>query len=149
MTRWVAQTQENYVSATPYNVSTRHKIHGFQATRQLAIWMGESGSIAIVPGVATEGNAQGIEWEFNKRGLPLDSSFRPPGEEIISPSYYAVELSDNKNGHILVEQASSMSSSKHPLFSVAYLCNQLRVQPSSVFASTSKTKSILLTFTST
>ncbi|KAF5364296.1 hypothetical protein D9756_001134 [Leucocoprinus leucothites] len=107
MTRWVAQTQENYVSATPYNVSTRNKIHGFQSTRQPAIWMGESGSIALVPGVALEGNAAGIEWDFEKRGLPLDSSFKVPGEEIISPSYYAVELSDNKDGHILVEQTST------------------------------------------
>ncbi|KXN88560.1 hypothetical protein AN958_07126 [Leucoagaricus sp. SymC.cos] len=106
MTRWVAQTQENYVSATPYNV-TRKMIHGFQATRQPAIWMGESGSIALVPGVAVEGNAAGIEWEFDKRGLPLDDRFKVPGEEIISPSYYAVELSDKKDGHILVEQTST------------------------------------------
>ncbi|KAF9447322.1 glycoside hydrolase family 92 protein [Macrolepiota fuliginosa MF-IS2] len=106
MTRWVAQTQENYVSATPYNV-TRSKIHGFQATRQPAIWMGESGSIAVVPGVALEGNAAGIEWEFDKRGLPLDDSFRVPGEEIISPAYYAIELSDGKNGQILAEQSST------------------------------------------
>lgn len=106
MTRWVAQTQENYVSATPYNV-TKKTVHGFQATRQPAIWMGESGSIALVPGVALEGNAAGIEWEFDKRGLPFDPIFRVPGEEIISPAYYAIQLSDNKNGHILVEQASS------------------------------------------
>ncbi|KXN88321.1 hypothetical protein AN958_07466 [Leucoagaricus sp. SymC.cos] len=106
MTRWVAQTQENYVSATPYNV-TRKMIHGFQATRQPAIWMGESGSIALVPGVAIEGNAAGIEWEFDKRGLPLDDRFKVPGEEITSPSYYAVELSDKKDGHILVEQTST------------------------------------------
>jgi hypothetical protein len=106
MTRWVAQTQQNYVSATPYNV-TRTKIHGFQATRQPAIWMGESGSIALVPGVALEGNAAGIEWEFEKRGLPLHPKYQDPGEEIISPAYYAVELSDNKDGHILVEQSSS------------------------------------------
>jgi hypothetical protein len=71
--------------------------------------MGESGSIAIVPGVALEGNAAGIEWKFDKRGLPLDTAFKVPGEEIISPSYYAVELSDNKDGHILVEQSSSTS----------------------------------------
>jgi putative alpha-1,2-mannosidase len=106
MTRWVAQTQENHVSATPYNV-TKKTVHGFQATRQPAIWMGESGSIALVPGVAVQGNAASIEWEFDKRGLPFDDAFRVPGEEIISPAYYAVELSDEMNGHIRVEQASS------------------------------------------
>ncbi|EKM76066.1 hypothetical protein AGABI1DRAFT_63655 [Agaricus bisporus var. burnettii JB137-S8] len=106
MTRWVAQTQENYVSATPYNV-TKKTVHGFQATRQPAIWMGESGSIALVPGVAAEGNTANIKWEFDKRGLPFDDTFRVPGEEIISPAYYAIELSDEMGGHIRVEQAST------------------------------------------
>lgn len=69
--------------------------------------MGESGSIALVPGVAVQGNPASIEWEFDKRGLPFDDSFPDPGEEVISPSYYAVELSDEMNGHIRVEQASS------------------------------------------
>src|SRR5882762_9863803 len=40
MTRWVAQTRQNYVSMTPYN-ETDTSIHGFQATHQPAIWMGE------------------------------------------------------------------------------------------------------------
>jgi Glycosyl hydrolase family 92 N-terminal domain len=43
MTRWVAQTRENYVSVTPYN-QTDTMIHGFQGTHQPAIWMGMLGS---------------------------------------------------------------------------------------------------------
>ena len=39
MTRWVAQTRQNYVSMTPYN-QTDTEIHGFQGTHQPAIWMG-------------------------------------------------------------------------------------------------------------
>ena len=50
MTRWVPQTRENYVSMTPYNVTDTH-ITGVQATHQPAIWMGESGSFVVVPGV--------------------------------------------------------------------------------------------------
>lgn len=41
MTRWVAQTRQNYVSVTPYNISET-MIHGFQGTHQPAIWMGMS-----------------------------------------------------------------------------------------------------------
>jgi hypothetical protein len=52
MTRWVAQTRENYVSVTPYNY-TDTKIHGFQGTHQPAIWMGESAQVVVVPGAGT------------------------------------------------------------------------------------------------
>ncbi|KAJ7733355.1 hypothetical protein B0H16DRAFT_1732399 [Mycena metata] len=48
MTRWVAQTHENYVSVTPYNL-TASTIHGFQGTHQPAIWMGESAPVVVVP----------------------------------------------------------------------------------------------------
>ena len=41
MTRWVAQTRQNFVSVTPYN-QTDTRIHGFQGTHQPAIWMGVS-----------------------------------------------------------------------------------------------------------
>ena len=41
MTRWVAQTQVNYVSATPFNW-TLNKVMGVVGTHQPAIWMGES-----------------------------------------------------------------------------------------------------------
>lgn len=50
MTRWTAQTRENFISQCPYNDLDSH-IHGFQATHQPAIWMGESGQVVLVPGV--------------------------------------------------------------------------------------------------
>ena len=39
MTRWVAQTQDTYVGALPYNY-TNTSIAGFQATHQPGVWMG-------------------------------------------------------------------------------------------------------------
>lgn len=50
MTRWTPQTRENFISQCPYNDLDSH-IHGFQATHQPAIWMGESGQVVLVPGV--------------------------------------------------------------------------------------------------
>ena len=62
MTRWVAQTRQNYVSVTPYNY-TDTSIHGFQGTHQPAIWMGESGQAVVVPGAGT------MQPAFEKRGM--------------------------------------------------------------------------------
>lgn len=50
MTRWVPQTRENYISQVPYSDGDTH-VHGFQATHQPAIWMGESGQVVLCPGV--------------------------------------------------------------------------------------------------
>ena len=50
MTRWTPQTRENYISQCPYNDIDEY-IHGFQATHQPAIWMGESGQVVLSPGV--------------------------------------------------------------------------------------------------
>jgi hypothetical protein len=41
-TRWTAQTRENFQAQSPYFEQDEY-IHGFQATHQSAIWMGESG----------------------------------------------------------------------------------------------------------
>jgi putative alpha-1,2-mannosidase len=50
MTRWTPQTRENFISQCPYNDLDSY-IHGFQATHQPAIWMGESGQVVLVPGI--------------------------------------------------------------------------------------------------
>jgi len=81
-TRWVAQTHENYVSRLPYNCSDSEIIHGFSATRQPAIWMGESGGVTIQPGVGTT-----IRSTFEERGLQKVSN-----TEHISPASYGVRL---------------------------------------------------------
>lgn len=78
MTRWTPQTRENFISQTPYGDSDR-LIHGFQATHQPAIWMGESGQVVLTPGM---GKVQPL---FENRGL----AFRK-GDEHSTPYVYEV-----------------------------------------------------------
>ncbi|KAF8654876.1 hypothetical protein AX16_003337 [Volvariella volvacea WC 439] len=101
MTRWVAQTHRNYVSVTPYNW-TAQTIHGFQATRQPAIWMGESGSLGVVPGYQVEGG--NVKVEFDERGLKIVKE-----SEVLTPSYYSVELLDpeDQKRKVTVEQTAT------------------------------------------
>ncbi|EPQ59845.1 glycoside hydrolase family 92 protein [Gloeophyllum trabeum ATCC 11539] len=95
MTRWVAQTRQNYVSVTPYNY-TDSNIHGFQGTHQPAIWMGESGQVVIVPGVGD------VKPAFEDRGMPFSHD-----KEVITPSYYSVYLDAPGGGSILAEQSAT------------------------------------------
>ncbi|KAF5340310.1 hypothetical protein D9611_007883 [Ephemerocybe angulata] len=127
MTRWVAQTLVSYVSATPYNASwvlegaeeENSKIHGFMATRQPAIWMGESGSVAVVPGVGFECedgtvDLSSVKAPFDERGLRVVGS-KNAGEldygrgEVVSPSYYNVVVEDGTGdeGKILCEMSAT------------------------------------------
>lgn len=100
MTRWVAQTRQNYVSVTPYNY-TDSTIHGFQGTHQPAIWMGESGQAVVVPGTGTS-----IKDVFEERGIKFTHD-----DEVVSASYYSAELEAQGGGKILAEQTASESSS--------------------------------------
>ncbi|KAJ6579665.1 glycosyl hydrolase family 92-domain-containing protein [Mycena vulgaris] len=104
MTRWVAQTHENYVSVTSYN-HTAKTIHGFQGTHQPAIWMGESGQVVVVPGIGRKVNSR-----FADRGLAFSN-----GTEVITPSYYRVDL-DTGNGDVIVAEQSATSRVGHLRF---------------------------------
>ncbi|KAG1787178.1 glycoside hydrolase family 92 protein [Suillus plorans] len=95
MTRWVAQTSENYVSVTPYNY-TATSIHGFQATHQPAIWMGESGQVVISPGAGQ------VQPKFDNRGMSFTHE-----NEVITASYYSVNMNAIEGGQILAEQSST------------------------------------------
>ncbi|KAH8831374.1 glycoside hydrolase family 92 protein [Flagelloscypha sp. PMI_526] len=97
MTRWVAQTHENYVSKTPYNY-TANSIHGFQATHQPAIWMGESANLAVIPG-----SGKNPVVDFAKRGMV----FVNQDEEVLSPSYYSAELALPEGGKVFAEQSAT------------------------------------------
>jgi len=94
MTRWVAQTRQNYVSMPPYNY-TDTSIHGFQGTHQPAIWMGESATVVVVPGA---GQVRDL---FEQRGMAFSHD-----TEVVSASYYSVELA-TEDGPILAEQTAS------------------------------------------
>ncbi|KAI6856599.1 hypothetical protein KC352_g9728 [Hortaea werneckii] len=80
MTRWTPQTRENFISQCPYNDLDTH-IHGFQATHQPAIWMGESGQVVVNPGVGD------VKSQFTQRG----HSFRKENE-VSTPYVYEVTL---------------------------------------------------------
>ncbi|KAL4075454.1 glycoside hydrolase family 92 protein [Scleroderma citrinum] len=95
MTRWVAQTQENYVSVTPYNY-TATSIHGFQGTHQPAIWMGESGQVVVCPG------AGDVRPKFEDRGMRLSHE-----DEVVSASYYSVEMDAIEGGRIVAQQSAT------------------------------------------
>ena len=97
MTRWVAQTRQNYVSVTPYNY-TNTVMYGFQGTHQPAIWMGESGQVILAPGVGD------VKPMFQDRGMPFRHD-----DEVISLSYYSAHLRPDTGGddEIFVEQSAS------------------------------------------
>ncbi|KAI5115924.1 hypothetical protein M0805_004036 [Coniferiporia weirii] len=95
MTRWVAQTRQNYVSVTPYNHTDR-AIHGFQATHQPAIWMGESGSMVVVPGVGE------VKPAFEDRALQFEKE-----NEFSGPAYYRVDMEDGSGGYINAEMTAT------------------------------------------
>lgn len=80
MTRWTPQTRENFISQVPYGYGDQ-RIHGFQATHQPAIWMGEAGQVVLSPGM---GDVQSV---FVNRGLAFRKS-----DERSSPYVYEVLL---------------------------------------------------------
>ncbi|KAK2772349.1 hypothetical protein FQN53_004615 [Emmonsiellopsis sp. PD_33] len=83
MTRWTAQTRENFISQAPYH-SHDPLIHGFQATHQPAIWMGEAGQVVLVPGM---GGGKEVRSLFEERGLAFKKE-----EERSTPYVYEVRL---------------------------------------------------------
>lgn len=97
MTRWVAQTRENYVSVLPYN-HTDTVIRGFQGTHQPAIWMGESGQVIIAPGIGE------VKPSFEDRGL----SFKKENE-VSTVSYYKVDMENDEGDQITAEIGASTS----------------------------------------
>ena len=101
MTRWVAQTQPHYVSATPFNW-TLNKVMGVVGTRQPAIWMGESASISVSAGVGSD-----VVVDFEKRGMEVVRKKGGEKEEVVSAGYYSVELDDGHGGRVKLEQTAS------------------------------------------
>ncbi|KAG9307941.1 hypothetical protein JVU11DRAFT_12604 [Chiua virens] len=92
---WVAQTRVNYVSVMLYNY-TDTTIHGFQGTHQPVIWMGESGQVVVSPGAGE------VRPRFEDRGMVFSHE-----REVVSASYYSVELEATEGGQIVAEQSAS------------------------------------------
>ncbi|WVQ77907.1 hypothetical protein IAR50_007613 [Cryptococcus sp. DSM 104548] len=103
MTRWTPQTRANYVSMCPYN-QTDTKLHGFIATHQPAIWMGESAPLEISPSFAKAPRVH-----FDDRALSFERS-----EEYASPNYYRNLLNDE--GGVLEGELTASSRVGHMRF---------------------------------
>jgi len=86
MTRWTPQTRENFISQCPYHDVDEY-IHGFQATHQPAIWMGESGQVVLSPGLGD------VEPLFERRGLRFQKY-----NEMSTPYVYEVTLNAERTG---------------------------------------------------
>ncbi|KFH42207.1 putative glycosidase-like protein [Hapsidospora chrysogenum ATCC 11550] len=86
MTRWTPQTRENFISQVPYSDHDR-RMHGFQATHQPAIWMGENGQVVLTPGWGQ------VKPRFEKRGL----AFRKKDERA-TPYVYEILLDADSAG---------------------------------------------------
>ena len=95
MTRWVAQTRQNYVSVTPYNY-TDTSVYGFQGTHQPAIWMGESAPVIVSPGAGI------VHPVFDDRGMTFVHT-----NEVATANYYSVLMDAIEGGFILGEQSAS------------------------------------------
>jgi len=104
MTRWVAQTQPHYVSATPFNW-TLDKVMGVVGTRQPAIWMGESAPISVSAGVGED-----VVVDFETRGLEVLRGNDGEKLEVVTAGYYRVELNDGHGGTVAIEQTASMDA---------------------------------------
>ncbi|KAJ6785042.1 hypothetical protein PWT90_05891 [Aphanocladium album] len=104
MTRWTPQTRENYISQVPYSDHDR-RLHGFQATHQPAIWMGESGQVVLTPGTGDV-----IRTKFEQRGL----SFRKEDEKSTAYVYEILLDADSvgEAGWNLTEQWASETMGK-------------------------------------
>jgi predicted alpha-1,2-mannosidase len=99
MTRWTPQTRENFISQVAYSDHDR-RMHGFQATHQPAIWMGEQGQVVLMPGVG-----ETVRPQFERRGL----AFRKR-DETSTPYVYEVLLDADSVGEFgwdLTEQWAS------------------------------------------
>lgn len=97
MTRWTPQTRENFISQCPYNDLDSY-VHGFQATHQPAIWMGESGQVVLSPGVGD------VHPLFTERAHAFSKD-----NEISTPYVYEVTMDAEavEAGHNLTESVYS------------------------------------------
>jgi predicted alpha-1,2-mannosidase len=80
MTRWTPMTRENGISRCAFHRQDE-RIIGFLGSRQPAIWMGDWGSVAVMPGVGE------VRVEAADRALALDRA-----SEVATASRYRVDL---------------------------------------------------------
>ena len=80
MTNFVAQSRENKISKMSYAYEDS-TIHGFMATHQPTVWMGDYGYVSVMPQVGE------LKLLPNERALPFTHD-----NEISKPHYYPMRL---------------------------------------------------------
>jgi predicted alpha-1,2-mannosidase len=88
MTRWTPMTRENGISRCAFHRQD-DRIIGFLGSRQPAIWMGDWGSVAVMPGVGD------VRVDVDGRGLLLDRA-----TEESTASWYSADLLTHEGGRI-------------------------------------------------
>jgi predicted alpha-1,2-mannosidase len=85
MTNFVAQSRENKISKMSYAYEDT-TIHGFLATHQPTVWMGDYGYVSVMPQVGD------LKLLPNERALPFSHD-----DEVSKPHYYGVTLDTQGN----------------------------------------------------
>jgi putative alpha-1,2-mannosidase len=95
LTNFTAQTRENKMKAMPY-VYEDTTIHGFIATHQPTVWMGDYGYVSVMPQVGKLGV------------LPEQRKMKFSHQEEISKAYsYSVKMQSQQGSFIKAELAAS------------------------------------------
>lgn len=105
MTQWCAATRLNGISRTMYHYDD-HRLIGFMATHQPAIWMGDYGFLTLMPQTGK------LKITPEQRGVALDHA-----AERATPYAYAVSYKDGSQGNIGVEFTAT---SRCSFFRIAY-----------------------------
>jgi len=99
MTHWTAMTRESRIGNHPYKFHYTDRIIGFLGTHKPAVWMGDYGQMALMPGTGD------IKASYEQRGLAFSHS-----DECSRPYSYSVKLRAGGGESIDVELAPTERS---------------------------------------
>lgn len=105
MTRWTPMTQENIAPGRCPYLYDGKLFHGFLATHQPAVWMGESGEIAVAAGTGE------VKTAFADRGMPYSHD-----KEVSSPHYFRTTM-ETSTGSMMSAEISATSRASSLRFS--------------------------------
>jgi len=88
MTNFLAQTRQNKISKMPYAYED-NAIHGFMASHQPTVWMGDYGYVSVMPQTGK------LKLLPEQRAMSFSHD-----NEIVTPYYYSVIMGDKKQGKI-------------------------------------------------
>lgn len=96
MTHWTPMTQEGRIGVHPYKYHHNDAISGFLGTHKPAIWMGDYGQVALMPGIGE------VRVSPKERGLRFAHK-----EECSTPYYYSVRMKARGGKDLLAEMTAT------------------------------------------